>query len=193
MAAGFVAAQGPQLGDPDVHDGGRSVVRDAGDVACRLGLQRRLDRALRLEGACQVDAPARQPQLRARHPAGRKRRRRSPGTASAEPLGHLDVRLGLFGLPREQPHGGDRDRQLGVLSRRLRWKFRLQPPDRFEPPVQDEADVAVGEQARRVRPVRCCLRVTNRLDRMSVLLEPGGCRAVQGVDAGGVGAAQLKP
>ena len=169
------------------------MVRDAGDVACRLGLQRRLDRALRLEGACQVDAPARQPQLRARHAQVE-----APAALGVnglrEPIGNLDERLDLFGSAREQPHCGDRDRQLGVLSGRLRRKSRHQPLDRFEPPVQDQADVAVGEQARRIRPVRCRLRVTNRRSRMPVLLKPLGCRTLQSVDArrGRLGAARAE-
>ena len=97
------------------------------------------------------------------------------------------------GRPANRRARGEHDRKLGVLGRRLRRKRRQQPADRFEPSVEDQADVAVGKQARRVRPVRCRLRVPDRLGRMPVLLVPASCHAVQRVDAGGVGAAQLEP
>ena len=192
VAARLVGSQRPELGDADVHYGRGAVVGYASDVACRLGRQRRLHLALCLERAREVDAAARQPQLRAGHPQVEAP---APvlGNRVGEPLGHLYVRVGVVGSPLEQPRAGKHDRKLGVLGRRLRRKSRQQPADGFEPSIENQADVAVGKHARRVPPVRCRLRVPDRLGRMPMLLMPASCHAVQRVDAGGVGAAQLEP
>ena len=101
VAARLVGSQRPQLGDADVHYGRGAVVGYASDVACRLGRQRRLHLALCLERGREVDAAARQPQLRAGYPQVEAP---APllGNGLGEPLGHLDVRLGLVGSPREQ-------------------------------------------------------------------------------------------
>ncbi len=129
MPAGLIGPQRPELGDADVHHGRGAVVGGAGDVACRLGRQRRLHRAPRLERGSEIDAAPGEPQIGA---GDAQVEAPAPllGNRLGEPVGHLDVGLGLVGPPLEQPRGGERDRKLGVLGRRFRGKRRQQPADR---------------------------------------------------------------
>ena len=173
------SSQRPQLGDAEVHQRRGAMVvaarraRLAGWAASaastdahRLAARRRDRRA----GA----------RARASRSASRrsKRRRRSSGTVVGQPLGDARCSVALSSSTAVvQPRAGEHERQLGVLRRRLAPERRRAARDSVAVrPSRTRLDVAVGEQARRVRPVAAGLRVADRLDRMPVLLEPLGRR-----------------
>ena len=93
----------------------------------------------------------------------------------------------------EDPHPRLRDGELGVPRRRLGREPVQQGAHGVDAPVEDQADVAVGEHAGGMAPVIGALGVPDRLDRMPVLLVPAGGDPVERRDVRRISAAKLQP
>ena len=168
VAAGVLGPGRPQLRDPEVHErGGPEVVAEPAG-ARRLRGQRGLERPHRLLDGGEIAATARE---------------REPGLGELElearpallrdgvgpALHHREVVRALLEQAVVEPGLREGERQLrvgvgGVLRERLE-----QRSERRQAAVEDQADVAVGDHARRGRPVARRLRMADRLHHVAVL------------------------
>ena len=174
-----VGAAGPQLGDPEVHERERPVLGRTGSsfvsaaapsaassprmASCSLGQVAAPAGELGLDdGQVHVeDAP----------PVCRRRRREAP--SDAQMGGGLVEQAVEDGVDRE------RRREISVAQMGIGRERPEQRVQRLAAAGHRQREVVVGEQARGRRPVPGGLVVPDRLGDVSVLLVPGGRRAVQ--------------
>ena len=114
------------------------------------------------------------------------------GNRVGQPLRDGDVCGAVIERTLEQPPLGEDERKLRIDVGRAVREGGEQRAERRGAAVEDEADVAVGEQARGVRPVARRLRMADRLDRRAVLLVPAGRCLVQRRDHRRGGPPQLE-
>ena len=109
-----------------------------------------------------------------------------------QPLREINVGRDLFDPRFDDERHGEGQRELRIPGRRIGWKQIEQPANPGPATVEDEANAVVGEQARSPRPISRGLGMADGLHDIPVLFVPGGGFAVQGLDAGGIGASQLE-